>query len=1193
MKNYIFVFLMSIQGFCAVAQHPECPTGGSPDLTYFDLSSQGTHPNYTLKIYFTIVRNDDESGGYPSERIPNIISRIDGVFNPQGIFFEYVCENKYFNNTHRLQSGTGGDNQSLWCEWYDPSIPTHSDGIDVFIIAGNSITGANGRVSGIPCDFIVLAGGNSSNVQNQYDNIEGTSIIHELGHGFGLLHMFHGATQNPNLWPNGYGGGCSNLFATNPCDRQFSCPASSSFVNCSTSPVSTDTDATECAESSTNGNVAGDYIPDTPPSHFYADRRGLVNCQYNSITLYNHPDNLPIQGAPLLLDPDGNEYEPDVTNFMCITSSKGCRDHFTTDQWTVMKNHIDGHPALQNIKSTNGELICDCDYENIIYLRETKNWSTVIAEQGISSSQLSDFEIVIEENLIINQDYTFDNVKFTFTTDSELFIDNSDVVFQSNANGRTSLSSCQGRWNGISINGNSDVSISATDIDNTKNAITSNSGSDLTIDDVNISNTSQTGIVVESGASLELDRATIFGLSGTSSTGIRLNQGATASSISDFTIQDFDYGIRGRNLIGTTSIVDGTVTNADAGIWLRGTLPIIDEVDINNAFFGMYIDQSPGGVITNCNVASFTSVGMAIDASPALLIMNNTTGSVSPGTTGMVLRNCGGSLIADNPSIRANSYGIHIAQSDLTMARCTVEVSSSIGSASYGVQLVNNVNSQLVDNVINADQTASGIETVMCTSTDITNNQVNHFSESPDRTAAIRSMGSIDETIEENDINSVFLVSHNSISQASGLMAQNSTVNTYDCNFIDETTEGLGVYFNADFHTIRGNHFLNSLIDLEIRSVVGRQEHHGNVFVNGEARATQLSTDDVLQSRFIANCAHPTVNDLCPSNPQPQSGWFENDPSTNSFHTCSGNIGPGLVPDDTSLCNYFNDLKTKKDSMPEQFFVKLYHLLRLEKVKSGYVLPKCIKQDSTLLSLCGLLELVEAKASLDYIVRTDVNTSKLSTSQTNYEIAGSGIKQQTKESLKTEMEAARQLLTVEILKDSLSLDSLRSEIDLINCTDSLLVKWKDILKTYISYVQDGEVDQADRYMIASESRSCSDKYGDAIHLARALANTYSNTHFDIFDDCTSKATSPRSSRSVESDISVFPNPSTGLLNIEFGISFTGTISVLDLTGKILLSQDIVDLKQTNVRLDGAAGVYYLHCKSDEGRERIQKILLVD
>jgi len=579
---------------------------------------------------------------------------------------------------------------------------------------------------------------------------------------------------------------------------------------------------------------------------------------------------------------------------------------------------------------------------------------------------------------------------------------------------------------------------------------------------------------------------------------------------------------------------------------------------------------------------------MAIDASPALLIMNNTTGSVSPGTTGMVLRNCGGSLIENNPSIRANSYGIHIAQSDVTMARCTVEVLATPLSASYGVQLVNNVSSQLVDNVINAENTASGIETVMCTSTDITNNQVNHFAEAPDRSAAIRSMGSISETIEENDVTGMSFVS-----KGSSLIAQNTTVNTYDCNFADGSAEGLGIYLNAEFHTIKGNHFLDNGIDLEIRSVVGRQEHHGNVFVNGEARATQLAPNDVFLSQFIANCAHPTVTDLCPSNPQPQSGWFIPDPTTNAVYTCTGNIGPGVVPDDTSLCNYFNNLKTQKDSMPEQFFVKLYHLLRLEKVKSGYVLPKCIKQDSTLLSLCGLLELVELKTSLDNIVKTDVNTSKLSVSQANYESAGSGSKQQTKESLKTEMEAVRQILTAEIIKDSLSLDSLRSEIDLINCTDSLLVKWKDILKAYVNYVQDGEVDQADRYAIASESRSCSDKYGDAIHLARALANTYNTTHFDIFDDCISKGTSPRSSRSVESDISAYPNPSTGRLNIEFSTSYTGTLSIVDLTGKILLSQDIVDLKQTTLRLDGAAGVYYLHCKSDKGIESIQKILLID
>jgi len=492
MKNYIFVLLLFLVAMDSSGQVPGCEVSGSPDLTFFDLSTQGTHAPATLKVYFNIVRDNNGDGGYDPSRIPLIISQIDGAFNQHGVSFEYVCDDIFVDDT---DLATQGAQDNFWCDWFDPSVPRHTDGIDIFIVTGFHSGSFAGRVSTIPGKFMVLNGGTGGEA-NQFSRIESSTVVHELGHLFGLLHMWHGSTQNQSHWPDLGGTSCSSLFGVTDCGRQFTCPYSASFSNCVTgTPVR---DENECAESNGNGSVAGDYIPDTPPSHRFVEQRAaLPNCSIDANQKVtndggNHPN------APEIFTPDGTKYSPDITNFMSTSQFKSCRDNFSPNQVTVMKNHIQSHPILSSVHSTKGSLICDCDYENIIYLRESENWSAVISEQGISSSQLSDFEIVVEENLTIDQDYTFDNVKFTFNTDSELFINNSDVVFQSNAIGRTSLRSCQGRWNGITINGNSDVSISATDIDNTKNAITSNSGSDLVIDDINISNTSERGIVLES-----------------------------------------------------------------------------------------------------------------------------------------------------------------------------------------------------------------------------------------------------------------------------------------------------------------------------------------------------------------------------------------------------------------------------------------------------------------------------------------------------------------------------------------------------------------------------------------------------------------------------------------------------------------------------------------------------------------------
>jgi len=49
MKNYLFSFLLLIfftQNLSS--QLPACSVSGIPDLTYFDLSTEGTHPDFEL-----------------------------------------------------------------------------------------------------------------------------------------------------------------------------------------------------------------------------------------------------------------------------------------------------------------------------------------------------------------------------------------------------------------------------------------------------------------------------------------------------------------------------------------------------------------------------------------------------------------------------------------------------------------------------------------------------------------------------------------------------------------------------------------------------------------------------------------------------------------------------------------------------------------------------------------------------------------------------------------------------------------------------------------------------------------------------------------------------------------------------------------------------------------------------------------
>lgn len=121
------------------------------------------------------------------------------------------------------------------------------------------------------------------------------------------------------------------------CGEEIICEWSESFYNCSTRQE--EYDLYECAEDSQNGDVAGDYIPDTAPSHRYVEQKTWDDCEVDpDIVITTSPVGSSVY--PPLLDPEGNIYLPDVSNFMSITPIKECRNNFTPNQVTVMKNQI-------------------------------------------------------------------------------------------------------------------------------------------------------------------------------------------------------------------------------------------------------------------------------------------------------------------------------------------------------------------------------------------------------------------------------------------------------------------------------------------------------------------------------------------------------------------------------------------------------------------------------------------------------------------------------------------------------------------------------------------------------------------------------------------------------------------------------------------------------------------------------------
>ena len=127
----------------------------------------------------------------------------------------------------------------------------------------------------------------------------------------------------------------------------------------------------------------------------------------------------------------------------------------------------------------------------------------------------------------------------------------------------------------------------------------------------------------------------------------------------------------------------------------------------------------------------------------------------------------------------------------------------------------------------------------------------------------------------------------------------------------------------------------------------------------------------------------------------------------------------------------------------------------------------------------------------------------------------------------------------------------------INCSSILANIWTGIYQKYISFLQAGEVDSSDYNDLRDYSSLCSDKYGKPIHLARAMTATFDNTNFDEFDDCL-QGMEQRIIReqAIEETIEIWPNPTTGSVQINLPENYSGELTVTDIGGRILHSKSI-------------------------------------
>ncbi|MBL7787094.1 MAG: fibronectin type III domain-containing protein [Chitinophagales bacterium] len=215
MKNFCIILLFLFIDAVVLAQTTECafnPTQAQidaidfiyQDAPYFDLADIAADPIDYIPITAIIVRQTDGTGGLSTTDLNNAITRLNTLYSSMHIQF-FLCSTKYVNNSTYYNFNNSQENALA-------SGNEVSNTINIFFV--NTAVAGSTPV----CGYAYFPGAYDRIIMANACATNGSTLAHEMGHYFGLLHTFH--LYNENVPRTGT---CSNC--TTAGDRLCDTPA--------------------------------------------------------------------------------------------------------------------------------------------------------------------------------------------------------------------------------------------------------------------------------------------------------------------------------------------------------------------------------------------------------------------------------------------------------------------------------------------------------------------------------------------------------------------------------------------------------------------------------------------------------------------------------------------------------------------------------------------------------------------------------------------------------------------------------------------------------------------------------------------------------------------------------------------------------------------------------------------------------
>ncbi len=680
-------------------------------------------------------------------------------------------------------------------------------------------------------------------------------------------------------------------------------------------------------------------------------------------------------------------------------------------------------------------------------------------------------------------------------------------------------------------------------------------------------------IYVENGSSLDFRGVHLEG----GNTGIETQSGGSNPSnisVTACSFSDFNYfGLKIGNSVFQKEILNNHFQNVQTGVYSESAIKAINN-KFQDVTYGINLYKASGSDIRSNKIHFKTRGIIAANSNVVFIKENDIIHEEHNSGLGISLHNTSNIFMFNN-LIESNYIGVHAFGSKfLFMENEVVVNNSSLQGGGISANWSNS--SQIANNYITGNKTAFGVELNGGFGSHVYSNSIYTSGNSTinGSNSAVRILGSNDQNVFENIIHSE--------SSTTGIYSENSSNGRFDCNDIETPKTALLFMPNSDMQEISTN-ILQGGVDLRTFSDLGEQAHLGNQFIGG--LVFNHASGEIEDNQFLVNSSYeshmPTFINL--------DNWFADENLTPQL--CSSVLGPDWIAsfdDPEKVCKYYNELKKLKDSNNKEYLIKVFHLLNHYNLNPDLSIPSCISDDPDLNKTCGLNQLVSMYGQISTLyTKESKDPNVIKAIETMYKLKDDNWAKFDQNDINTINVHNEQHLQKLINKAS----TLKNDLSLFNCSNSIYNSWAKVLEIYMDYVLGYILSDTQKNEINSIANLCSSEYGDAVNWARALKNTY-NPNSNHYNACQEGEIEKRESTTLISNFQIIPNPSNGQFKIKMNhndsdmlnIEIYNNAGIKVFTQNNLNRNEFIDPHLSN-------GVYYVRIKSMNAQS-IEKLIIV-